>query len=46
MGRLATELMLARGGMRAAPVAIDLDICQKFPAHFYDIEVPWGRSFM
>jgi hypothetical protein len=45
VGRLATELMLARGNMLAPPVALDRRMCERFPAHFYKIEMPWADSF-
>lgn len=45
VGRLATELMLARGKMRAAPVGLDIRVCRSFPAHFYDVEMPWRSAF-
>eukprot|EP00940_MAST-03C_sp_MAST-3C-sp2_P001351 g1351.t1 len=45
VARLAADLMLGNGNMIAKPVALDLSLCETFPAHFFPIDMEW-REFM
>eukprot|EP00939_MAST-03C_sp_MAST-3C-sp1_P003784 g3784.t1 len=45
IARLSADLMLGGGRMLSDPVALDMPLCETFPAHFFPIEMEW-RGFM
>ena len=45
LSRLASELALAGGGLRAPPIALDYESCAAFSTHYYPIEMPWTKEW-